>query len=112
MPGSRAPVRPHSHRRATRKTDFRERGTSEVRGYSAYPRSYALEPPQQAHILLPHGISTRSPAYKCLPYERGHNTSSAYYHNLMYVELRISDALHKKPCRIGSGLCGTSENGV
>src|SRR5215204_2165070 len=37
IPGSRAPVRPHSHRRATRKIDFRERGTSEVRGYFAYP---------------------------------------------------------------------------
>jgi hypothetical protein len=28
----------------------------------------------------------------------------------MYVRLCTSDTLHKKPCRIGSGLCGTSEN--
>jgi hypothetical protein len=28
----------------------------------------------------------------------------------MYERLRISDTLHKKPCRIGPGLCGTSEN--
>ena len=30
----------------------------------------------------------------------------------MYVELRTSDTLHKKPCRIGPGLCGTSENSL
>src|SRR5215208_4070341 len=30
----------------------------------------------------------------------------------MYVGLRTSDTLHKKPCRIGPGLCGTSENSV
>ena len=36
--------------------------------------------------------------------------SSVYYLNLMYVKLRISDTLHKKPCRIGPGLCGTPEN--
>jgi hypothetical protein len=29
----------------------------------------------------------------------------------MYVELRITDTLHKKFCRIVLGLCGTSENG-
>ena len=28
----------------------------------------------------------------------------------MYIGLRISDTLHKKACRIGPGLCGTSEN--
>jgi hypothetical protein len=28
----------------------------------------------------------------------------------MYIGLRTSDTLHKKPWRIGSGLCGTSEN--
>jgi hypothetical protein len=33
-----------------------------------------------------------------------------YYLFLMYVGLRTSDTLHKKPCRIGPGLCGTSEN--
>ena len=27
----------------------------------------------------------------------------------MYTGLRISNTLHKKPCRIGWGLCGTSE---
>jgi hypothetical protein len=29
----------------------------------------------------------------------------------MYVELRISEALHKKSCRIGPGLGGISEEG-
>ena len=28
----------------------------------------------------------------------------------MYIGLRTSDTLHKKSCRIGPGLCGTSEN--
>jgi hypothetical protein len=28
----------------------------------------------------------------------------------MYIGLRTSDTLHKKPYRIGSGLCRTSEN--
>jgi hypothetical protein len=28
----------------------------------------------------------------------------------MYIRLRISDTLHKKPCRIGWGPGGTSEN--
>jgi len=28
----------------------------------------------------------------------------------MYIGLRISDTLHKKACRIGPGLYGTSEN--
>jgi len=36
--------------------------------------------------------------------ERGHNTSNANYQNLMYAGLRISDTLHKKPCRTGPGL--------
>jgi hypothetical protein len=27
------------------------------------------------------------------------------------IGLHTSDTLHKKPCRIGPGLCGTSENG-
>jgi hypothetical protein len=30
----------------------------------------------------------------------------------MYIGLRTSDTLHKKSCRIGSGLGGTSENSV
>jgi hypothetical protein len=33
-----------------------------------------------------------------------------YYRSLMYIRLRISDTLHKKPWRIGSGLGRTSEN--
>jgi capsular polysaccharide biosynthesis protein len=32
---------------------------------------------------------------------RGHNTSSRCYRFLMYIGLRTSDTLHKKPCRIG-----------
>ena len=28
----------------------------------------------------------------------------------MYIGLCTLDTLHKKPCRIRSGLCGTSEN--
>jgi hypothetical protein len=40
---------------------------------------------------------------------RDHNTAGGYYRSLMYDRLRTSDALHKKPCRIGSGLWGTSE---
>jgi hypothetical protein len=28
----------------------------------------------------------------------------------MYIGLPTSDTLHKKLCRIGPGLCGTSEN--
>jgi hypothetical protein len=40
----------------------------------------------------------------------GHNTSGGYYLILMYIGLRTPDTLHKKPWRIGSGLCGTSEN--
>src|SRR5215211_5135515 len=30
----------------------------------------------------------------------------------MYAGLCIPNTLHKKPCRIGSGLCGTSENSL
>src|SRR5215217_6532067 len=33
------------------------------------------------------------------------NTCPRYYQSLMYVELRISETLHKKPCRVGPGLC-------
>ena len=40
---------------------------------------------------------------------RGHNTCR-YYQCLMYVGLRTFGSLHKKTCRIGPGLCGTSEN--
>jgi hypothetical protein len=36
--------------------------------------------------------------------------SERYYRSLMYIGLRTSDTLHKKPYRIGSGLCRTSEN--
>src|SRR5215211_9305627 len=43
---------------------------------------------------------------------RGHNTVGRYYRSLMYARVRISHALHKKPCCIGPGLCGTSENSV
>jgi hypothetical protein len=35
---------------------------------------------------------------------RAHNTVG-YYHCLMYIGLRTSDTLHKKPCCIGPGLC-------
>ena len=41
---------------------------------------------------------------------RGRNRAARYYQSLMYIGLRTCDKLHKKPCRIGSGLCGTSEN--
>jgi hypothetical protein len=41
---------------------------------------------------------------------RGRNRAARYYQSLMYIGLRTCDTLHKKPCRIGSGLCGTSEN--
>jgi hypothetical protein len=40
---------------------------------------------------------------------RGHNTGGRYYQSLMYIMLRTSDTLHKKPCCRGPGLCGTSE---
>ena len=40
---------------------------------------------------------------------KGHDTNR-YYQGLMYSGLRAADTLHKKPCRIGLGLCGTSEN--
>src|SRR5829696_1651712 len=54
--------------------------------------------------------SQRGPGAPLFPpfrraHPRGHNMSSAYYHNLMYVGLRTSDTLHKKPCCIGPGLC-------
>jgi hypothetical protein len=29
---------------------------------------------------------------------------------VLYLEGYSFDTLHKKPCRIGPGLCGTSEN--
>jgi hypothetical protein len=29
----------------------------------------------------------------------------------MYIGYAPPDTLHKKPCRIGPGLCGTSEDG-
>jgi hypothetical protein len=50
---------------------------------------------------LPH-----SPARRAYP--RGHNTAERYYRSLMYFGLRTSDTLHKKSCRIGAGVCGTS----
>jgi hypothetical protein len=53
---------------------------------------------------------SHSPGPEGLPCRRGHNTSSVYYQNLMYAGVRISDALHKKFCRIEPGLCGSSEN--
>jgi hypothetical protein len=28
----------------------------------------------------------------------------------MHIKLHAPDTLHKNPCRIGPGLCGTSEN--
>src|SRR5918994_3103477 len=40
----------------------------------------------------------------------GQNTVGRYYRSLMSTRIRISDTLHKKPCRIGPELCGTSEN--
>ena len=40
----------------------------------------------------------------------GHNTSERYYRGLMYLGLPTSDTLRKKPYRIGSDLCRTSEN--
>jgi hypothetical protein len=45
-----------------------------------------------------------------LAYLRRGHIHPMYYQNLMYIELRISDVLHKKIYCIGPGLCGTSEN--
>jgi hypothetical protein len=61
-------------------------------------------------LSLPTGSQPGAPPASAYPM-RDHNTSSVYYQNLMYGELRISDTLHKKPCRIGPGLCGTSDMG-
>ena len=40
----------------------------------------------------------------------GYLSSVGYYRYFMYDGLGICDTLHKKPCRIGPGLCRTSEN--
>jgi hypothetical protein len=40
----------------------------------------------------------------------GHNTFNGHYQSLMYAGLRTSDTLHKKDCRVGPELFGTSEN--
>src|SRR5215211_6886737 len=46
----------------------------------------------------------QGPVWRVYPGER-HNTSGRYYQRLMYIGLRTSDTLHKKPCHIGQGLC-------
>jgi hypothetical protein len=55
-------------------------------------------------ILAP-GRRTISSALRAM----GQNTGR-YYQCLMYARIRISDTLHKKPCRIGQGLCRTSKH--
>jgi hypothetical protein len=59
---------------------------------------------QNAHNAKFTGIAhlPQSPGPEGLP-RRRHNTSERYYRNLMYIELRTSDTLHKKPCGIGTG---------
>jgi uncharacterized protein YjbI with pentapeptide repeats len=46
---------------------------------------------------------TKTKALECLD-------TSRHYQSLMYIELDASDTVHKKPCCIGPGLYGTSEN--
>jgi len=70
-----------------------------------------------ARSELPRTLYRRSshcptaPVLRASPSKKGHNTARSYYQSLMYAELRISDTLHKNPCRTGPGLCRTSENG-
>ncbi len=60
-------------------------------------------------MIAPPQIPHNAPVRRTYP-RRGHNTLGRYYQSLMYDRLRTSETLHKKPCRIGAGLCGTSEN--
>src|SRR5829696_202191 len=58
----------------------------------------------------PGSVSVDVPRSRGPTCRRGHNTFSRYYQSLMYAELRTFETIRKKPCRIGPGLCGTSEN--
>src|SRR5215208_5730582 len=58
----------------------------------------------------PGSVSVDVPRSRGPTCRRGHNTFSRYYQSVMYAELRTFETIRKKPCRIGPGLCGTSEN--